>query len=176
MENNWREKQNHYCNIGWRPQELLLHVLLPCCSAEMAGAVVNAIPIPASHPLPVQRRAGWDGMASSRGPAPCQAVEERDRCKWASRERERESVKMSHQNHTYSNQFFRRHIHSFDIFFFWLFVFLIVSARDRVLDWASAKQVWQTGRRILQKIPFRRFLPERQKIYYITCRKTAVSQ
>lgn len=75
---------------------------------------------------------------------------------------ERERVKMPHQNHTYSNQFFRRHIHSFHIFFFWLFVFLIVSARDRVLDWASAKQVWQTGSWILQKIPFRRFLPERQ--------------
>lgn len=74
----------------------------------------------------------------------------------------REKVEVSHQNHTYSNQFFRRHIHSFPIFFFWLFIFLIVSARDRVLDWASAKQVWQTGRWILQKITFGRFLPERQ--------------
>lgn len=76
MENNRREKQNHDCNTGWRPRELLLPVLLPCCSSEMAGAVVNAIPFPASPPHPVQRRAGWDGIAWSQGPALCQAVEE----------------------------------------------------------------------------------------------------
>lgn len=102
---------------------------------------------------------GLGGTAPSRGPALCQAGGERDRCKEASRER----AKKSHQSHTYSDQFFRRHIHSFHVVFFWLFVFLIVSARDRVLDWASAKQVWQTGRWVLQKIPFSRFLPKRQQ-------------
>lgn len=100
---------------------------------------------------------GWDCLV----PRTCSVSGCRRMCRrweWALRGK----VKVSHQNHTYSNQFFRRHIHSFPIFFFRLFIFLIVSARDRVLDWASAKQVWQTGRRILQKIPFRRLLPERQ--------------
>lgn len=106
-------------------------------------------------------------FAPPQGPSPCQAAGERERCKQASRER----VKTSHQSHTYSDQFFRRYTHSLHIFF-WLFIFFIVSARDRVLDWARAKQVWQTGRRVLQKIPFSRFLPERQQNMLLCMQKT----
>lgn len=108
-------------------------------------------------------------LAPPQRPSWCQAVGECERCRQASRER----VKMSHQSHTYSDQFFRRHIHSLHIiFFFWLFIFFIVSARDRVLDWACAKQVWQTGRWVLQKIPFSRFLPERQQNTLLCMQKT----
>lgn len=57
-----REQQSHDWQIAWRTRELLLPVLLLCCSAvaEMADAAVGAIPISACHPHPMRRRAAWD--------------------------------------------------------------------------------------------------------------------
>lgn len=133
------------------------------------------MPIPISACHPCKGRVG--GITPSWGPAPGQVAEEWDRCKWTPRK----SVKTPHQSHTYSDQFFRRHFHSLHVVF-WFFIFLIVSARDRVLDWACAKQVWQTGRWVLQKIPFSRFLPKRQQntlphmhmtLLHFTCPMTA---
>lgn len=127
-------------------------MLLLCHSTEQrADAIVGNIPA-SKHLLCKEGWVWW--------PRPiCTRLEKNETD--ASRHRRRRCK--CHQSHTYSDQCFRRHILSLHIFFFGLFIFFIVSARDRVLDWASAKQVWQTGRWVLQKIPFSGFLPERQQ-------------
>lgn len=138
----------------------------------MARAVVNTISFPASSPHPVQRRAGWDGIAWSRGPAPCQAAEECDRCKWALRQKVKCHTKTTLTATSFSGDIFTPFPSSSSgSSFSLLSVQETESWTEQVLS-KSGKLVDGYFRRS----PSEDSYPRDNTTYYITCRKTAAAQ